>query len=137
MAAVKKHHKKAARPTRVPAARVSSPEPAVFHGKRTQTGNSLALRFDRALFKSHPEFCGNVEAHVFAPGRMLVVAAEPSTAQREDPVIASFLSFLAADMQRHPERIQPLDAGLVARIQRLMQGMPASSDESLGDEALL
>lgn len=106
----KKHPKRAARRAQAQAhtAPVSSPGPGVFHGKRTQTGNSLALRFDRALFKSHPEFCGNVEAHVIAPGRMLVVAAETPTAQREDPVIASFISFLAADMQHYPERIQPL-----------------------------
>ena len=137
MPAVKKHHKKATRGTHEPAAQVSPLEPGVFHGKRTQTGNSLALRFDRALFKSHPEFCGNVEAHVIAPGRMLVVAAEPSTAPRQDPVIASFISFLAADMQRYPQRIQPLDAGLVAQIERLTQGMSNSSEESLGDEELL
>jgi antitoxin PrlF len=113
------------------------PEPGVFRGKRTQAGNSLALRFERALFKSHPEFSGNVEAHVIAPGRMLVVATEPPPAPREDPVIASFIGFLAADMQRHPERIQPLDAGLVARIEKLTQGMPASTEEPLGDEELL
>lgn len=109
---------------------------AVFRGKQTQTGNSLALRFDRALFKSHPEFSGEVEAHVIAPGRMLVVAA-PQPATREDPVIASFMSFLAADMQRHPERIQPLDARMVARVEKLTRGMSTSSDEPLGDEELL
>jgi len=137
MPAIKKHQKRVLRPAPVPAAQVSSPEPGIFHGKRTQTGNSLALRFDRALFKSHPEFSGNVEAHVIAPGRLLVVAAEASTAQREDPVIASFLSFLAADMQRYPERIQPLDASLVARIEKLTQGMSTAREESLGDEELL
>ena len=137
MPAVKKQHKRAARRPHVPAVQVSSPEPGIFHGKRTQTGNSLALRFDRALFKSHPEFSGNVEAHVIAPGRMLVVAAEPLTAPRQDPVIASFISFLAADMQRQPDRIQPLDADLMARIERLTQGMSTSSEESLGDEELL
>ena len=133
----KKYPKRAARRAQAHTAQVSSPGPGVFHGKRTQTGNSLALRFDRALFKSHPEFCGNVEAHVIAPGRMLVVAAEMPPAQREDPVIASFISFLAADMQRYPERIQPLDANLVARIEKLTQGMAASREESLGDEELL
>jgi len=132
MRAAKKNIEKPHRATKQP----SHPS-TVYRGKRTQTGNSLALRFDHALFKSHPEFSGEVEAHVIAPGRMLVVAAEPETAKREDPVIASFMSFLAADMQRFPERIQPLDPDLVSRVERLTRGMSNGSDEPLGDEDLL
>ena len=46
----------------------------VYRGRQAKTGNSLGLRFDKALFQSHPEFSGDVRAHVIAPGRMLVVA---------------------------------------------------------------
>ena len=42
-----------------------------YRGKQVRTGNSLGFRFDSALFKSHPEFAGEVKAHVIAPGRML------------------------------------------------------------------
>ncbi len=111
---------------------------ASFRGRKTATGNSLALRFDRALFKSHPEFSGDVEAYVIAPGRMLVVAEMKSLgSKREDPVIASFLSFLAQDMERTPNRIQPLDASLMARIEKLTRGVATRSDEPLGNEELL
>src|ERR1039458_1939078 len=41
-----------------------------YRGKLTRTGNSLGLRFDRALFQSHPEFSGEVRAHVIAPGQI-------------------------------------------------------------------
>jgi antitoxin PrlF len=111
--------------------------PATFRGKRTQTGNSLALRFDRALFKSHPEFSGEVQAWVIAPGRMLVVAEMPTPSLKEDPVMASFLSFLAQDMERNPHRIEPLNAALMARVEKLTRGMKARFDEPLGDEELL
>src|ERR1035438_3637649 len=75
---------------------------SVYHGKQAKTGNSLGLRFERALFHSHPEFSGEVEAHVIGPGRMLVVAdLEPRRKNaEEDPVLSSFMSFLAADIDR-------------------------------------
>src|SRR6266849_3691190 len=80
-----------------------------YRGKKAKTGNSLGLRFDKALFQSHPEFSGEVRAHVIAPGRMLVVAEPASGAKRaEDPVIAAFSSFLAQDMARAPGQITAL-----------------------------
>lgn len=111
----------------------------VYRGKQARTGNSLALRFERALFHSHPEFNGDVEAHIIGPGRMLVIA-EPRRRRKEaeeDPALATFMSFLAADMQRSPERIKPLDAALVKRVSALVKGVSTSDDEDLGDEALL
>ena len=114
-------------------------ETAVYRGKQTRTGNSLALRFERALFHSHPEFNGDVEAHIIGPGRMLVIA-EPRRRRKEaeeDPALATFMSFLAADMHRLPERIKPLDAALVKRVSALVKGVSTSDDEDLGDEALL
>jgi hypothetical protein len=111
----------------------------VYHGKQAKTGNSLGLRFERALFHSHPEFSGEVEAHIIGPGRMLVVA-EPTHKKRsaeEDPVLSSFMSFLAADMQRSPEHIKPLDAGVMERIDTLVSKVATSPEEDLGDEALI
>ena len=111
----------------------------VYHGKQAKTGNSLGLRFERALFHSHPEFNGEVEAHIIGPGRMLVVA-DPEAKRRtaeEDPVLSSFMSFLADDMQRSPEHIKPLDAGVMERIGRLVSSVDTSPEEDLGDEALI
>ena len=111
----------------------------VYHGKQAKTGNSLGLRFERALFHSHPEFSGEVEAHIIGPGRMLVVA-DPEPKRRsaeEDPVLSSFMSFLAADMQRSPEHIQPLDDGVMERIGTLVGKVATAPEEDLGDEALI
>ena len=111
----------------------------VYHGKQAKTGNSLGLRFERALFHSHPEFNGEVEAHIIGPGRMLVVAdPEPKRKNAEqDPVLSSFMSFLAADLQRSPEHIKPLDAGVMERIGTLVNDTDTSPEEDLGDEALI
>jgi len=111
----------------------------VYRGKQAKTGNSLALRFERALFHSHPEFNGEVEAHVIGPGRMLVVA-DPEAKRRNtegDPVLSSFMSFLAADMKRSPEHIKPLDDALLQRIGTLVIDVDTSREEDLGDEALI
>jgi len=112
--------------------------PAVYRGKQAKTGNSLGLRFDKALFQSHPEFSGEVRAHVIAPGRMLVVAERAAKSrQKADPVIEAFLSFLADDMARNPGQIKPLNRGLVRRIKALTGHLPVNPDEDLGDEPIL
>jgi hypothetical protein len=107
-----------------------------YRGKQTRTGNSLGFRFDAALFKSHPEFSGEVTAHVIAPGRMLVTVAEPP-AEKRDAVMESFLAFLANDIANHPEAVKPLNSGLATRIDDLVKGLTVAGDEPLGDETLL
>jgi antitoxin PrlF len=107
-----------------------------YRGKQTRTGNSMGFRFDSALFKSHPEFAGEVKAHVIAPGRMLVEVAHPVSKQR-DPVMESFLAFLASDIAKAPKTIKPMGGELVRRIDRLVEGVNVRPDESLGEESLL
>ena len=109
-----------------------------YRGKQAKTGNSLGFRFDRALFKSHPEFNGEVSAKVIAPGRMLVSAKTTISGQdRNDAVVGAFLAFLAKEMQRSPQSIKPLDETLVNRVAMLVEGVAVSPEEDLGDEALL
>ena len=103
-----------------------------YKGKRTRTGNSSGFRFEGALFKSHPEFDGEVTAHVIAPGRMLVTA-EPKKVEKNDPVLEAFLAFLDKDMASNPEKLRPLDAGLFERIDRLTHGVHSDMNEDLGD----
>lgn len=112
---------------------------AGYRGKQARTGNSLGLRFDKALFRSHPEFSGEVRAHVIAPGRMLVVAEPLTNARRkeEDPVVEAFLSFLAADMAVTPHQIEPLDRALIDRIDVLVGDVPVKPDEDLGETHLV
>ena len=111
----------------------------VYHGKQARTGNSLGFRFERALFHSHPEFSGEVEARIIGPGRMLVVAeSEPKKkSAEEDPVLSSFMSFLASDMRNSPGHITPVDTNLLDRIGSLVSEVKTSPEEDLGDEALI
>jgi hypothetical protein len=103
-----------------------------YRGKQTRTGNSSGFRFEGALFKSHPEFNGEVRAHVIAPGRMLVLA-EAERREKTDPVMTSFLAFLGQDIARAPQNIRPLDTKLAKRADKLTKGISVSPDEDLGD----
>jgi hypothetical protein len=107
-----------------------------YKGKRTRTGNSSGFRFEGALFRSHPEFDGEVTAHVIAPGRMLVTA-ESKPEEREDPVLSAFLAFLAQDMAKNPDSIRPLDETRVKRLDRLTKGIVVDLNEDLGEESRL
>lgn len=49
----------------------------------------------------------------------------------DDPVLGQFLGFLAADLTRHPERLQSMDAGLVQRLQSLVGGVDVDLDTAL------
>ena len=110
-----------------------------YRGKQAKTGNSLGIRFDKTLFQSHPEFSGEVRAHVIAPGRMLVVAESPAGSRRRevDPVMEAFLSFLAADMGASPQQIHPLAPAFAERIDALVGHLPVNPHEDLGDEPLI
>ncbi len=121
-------------------AKLSSPRNAsdttAYHGKQTRTGNSLGFRFEGALFRSHPEFNGQVTARVIAPGHLLV-SAETKKRDECDPIMASFLAFLAHDIAQSPQTIQELDATLADRMDRLTRGMTVSPNEDLGGGDLL
>ncbi|MBV9157181.1 MAG: type II toxin-antitoxin system PrlF family antitoxin [Acidobacteriaceae bacterium] len=110
-----------------------------YRGKQAKTGNSLGLRFDKALFQSHPEFSGEVRAHVIAPGRLLVVAESrrKTRGPESDPVLEAFLGFLAADMTRSPQQIRPLDKGLAQRMNKLVGKAQVDPHEDLGGDSLV
>lgn len=48
-----------------------------------------------------------------------------------DPVLGAFLGFLARDIANHPERLRAVDAGLVRRIQPLVDKVPLDLDAPL------
>jgi antitoxin PrlF len=52
-----------------------------------------------------------------------VVLSRVETTDEDDPVLRSFLSFLARDIASHPERLQAVDASLVRRIRSLVGGV--------------
>ena len=51
-------------------------------------------------------------------GEVVLTRAVPSG--EEDPVLGQFLGFLAREIVNHPERLQPVDSRLAARIQSLV-----------------
>ena len=52
-----------------------------------------------------------------------VVLTRAVDADAEDPALGAFLDFLARDIAEHPERLQPMDAELVARSLALVEGV--------------
>jgi antitoxin PrlF len=100
-----------------------------FNGKSTPIGNSNGIRFDAALFKTHPEFFGEVKATVLGPGQMLVsvLSADATPANAVDdennPVMQAFLHFLERQMTEHPELIEPVSEADLAQIAALVDGV--------------
>jgi prlF antitoxin for toxin YhaV_toxin len=109
----------------------------VYSGRKTKTGNSDALRFEQALFRSHPEFSDRVVAQVIAPGCMLVIAEqseETTVDEADDPVISAFLSFVAVDM---PQYMTELEPKLLDEMDELVGHIEVDLNEDLGEESLL
>lgn len=103
-----------------------------YRGKIATTGTSEGIRFEKTLFKQHPEFKqqAEVKADVIGPGTMLVSLVDNPKFQNEaDPIINAFLSFLEKDMIAHPENISLLDAAQIARAKELTAGVIVTDDE--------
>src|ERR1700694_3178859 len=110
---------------------------STYTGTITTTGKSKAIRLEKALFKSHPEFRQKtkVHAHVIGPGSILVTIAGETTMETEaDPVMAAFLSFLSADIAPAPERVEPLAATRIEEARALTNGVTIRDDEILPDD---
>jgi antitoxin PrlF len=60
-----------------------------------------------------------------------VVLTRVEASDGDDPVLGQFLGFLAADITRHPERLQAVDVGLVQRLQSLVGGVDVDLDAAL------
>lgn len=100
----------------------------VFQGRATTAGNSEALRFDKALFRQHPEFRGPVTGRVVGPGVMLVVADAPPAPEGEgDPMLAAWLSFIEGDA-RH---LSDMPDGRLEALEQLVEGVEVSPDDDL------
>jgi len=49
----------------------------------------------------------------------------------DDPVLGTFLDFLAKDIANHPERVQAIDTGLAKRMRSLSKGVKVDLDTAL------
>ena len=55
-------------------------------------------------------------------------------AQESDPIIGEFLSFIAHDIQAHPENIEPLSESMRVSVNALIDGVEIDLDAPLLDE---
>ncbi len=55
-------------------------------------------------------------------------------AEEADPVLDQFLSFLAVDMQQHPEKLQPLTASMRHSVASLVADVDIDLDVPLSDK---
>ena len=62
-------------------------------------------------------------------GEVVLSRVEPN--EESDPVLGSFLGFLARDIAKHPERLQAIDASFVQRLQSLTGGIEVDLDADL------
>jgi antitoxin PrlF len=60
-----------------------------------------------------------------------VVLTRGEFSKSDDPVLGQFLTFLAGDIARHPERLQAIDAGLAQRIRSLVGNIKVNLDAAL------
>ena len=64
------------------------------------------------------------------PGGDVVLSRVVGT-EEHDPVLSSYLGFLARDIAHHPGRLQAMDAGFLQRIQSLVGGVEIDLDVAL------
>lgn len=63
-----------------------------------------------------------------------VIISRATAESESDPVLGEFLSFIASDMQAHPERLQPLTASMRESVEALVSGVLVDLDAPLMDE---
>lgn len=67
----------------------------------------------------------------------LHVSLEKEVEEQDDPVIDNFLTFLAEDMGKYPERLREFPDTLLKRIAEVTSGMTIDPDEQItGDVAI-
>ena len=99
-----------------------------YEGTVVAVGNSRGMRLPAGFFHAHPEFEGKLKVTVVANGSILVSPKAPPgrkvKADEGDPVLASFLQFMEKQMTEHPEDIVSADVVQMARIGKLVKGVP-------------
>ncbi len=98
-----------------------------FEGTVVAVGNSRGMRLPAGFFQAHPEFNGKVQLTVLAEGAVLMSAKPLARRKRKDdeadPVLASFLQFIARQMLEKPEDIVAADPAQLERIGKLVEGV--------------
>ena len=73
--------------------------------------------------------------YAFRPNGEVVLQRVSLDPVEEDPALAPFLALLERDIASQPERLQPIGADLVQRLQDLVGAIEVNLDEALPDDA--
>ena len=95
---------------------------------RGQTTVPAAIRKMLALGKRD-----QVVFRGLADGTVVIAKKQPAT-NDADPVIGTFLAFLARDMASEPARIRPVPKSLLARGRTLAKGVKVDLDKPLPED---
>ena len=57
-----------------------------------------------------------------------------SRAEENDPVLGKFLSFIANDLQKHPNHVKPINSELYSRAKSLISDIEIDLDSALSDK---
>jgi len=93
---------------------------------RGQTTVPAAIRKMLGLGKG-----GRIVFRALADGTVVIAKKDDVD---QDPVIGTFLSFLAQDMTKEPRRIRPVRRDMVDRGKALVAGVDVELDSALPDE---
>ncbi|MGH7224774.1 MAG: type II toxin-antitoxin system PrlF family antitoxin [Gemmataceae bacterium] len=69
--------------------------------------------------------------YTFAGDVVTISRCDPAEENEVDPALQPFLRMLAHDITRHPERVRPVDAGLVERVRDLTRDTEVDLDAPL------
>ena len=69
------------------------------------------------------------------PGGGVVLSRAEEPEEHNDPILEPLLALLAKDIEEHPERLRPVDAGLLQRIDALVGDIDVDLDEPLPPDA--
>lgn len=111
-----------------------------YKGSITTTGTSEAIRLEKKLFKSHPEFeqKKKVVANVIAPGKLLISVIDDNeeNKEEEDPIVEAFLAFIEQDMGASPQNIRAITSKELVEIEELIDGVEVHEDEEIPEGLL-
>lgn len=101
-----------------------------YHTSLLTSGNSIGIREPAAFLKAYPAFADAENRLSIVPIsdysaliRVECPSKEDNFDEHEDPILSSFLEFLAADLEKYPENIEPVDQKLLDEIASLTKGV--------------
>lgn len=100
-----------------------------------QTESTLTDRYQTTIPDAvrkalHLKKRDKIQYTVQPDGHVLISKIE----ENQDPVIDSFLNFLAEDMQAHPQQLSSISPSLLNRIESLVTHVKFDLDEELSDD---